>query len=105
MPLKRQMSESGKESQNERERKRERTIENVIRNNPHLSKEEILAMYPESEKFKPTICVDFDGVIHSYTSGWDGDPVPHDMPVLGAKQAIAALRENYRVVVCSVSFQ
>lgn len=32
----------------------------------------------------PIICVDFDGVIHSYSSGWQGVDVIHDDPVPGA---------------------
>ena len=41
-------------------------------------------------KFKRKICIDFDGVIHSYTTKWDGaDHIP-DPPVKGA---IAWLKE------------
>lgn len=33
---------------------------------------------------KPILCVDFDGVIHSYDSGWKGADVVSDGPVAGA---------------------
>lgn len=47
---------------------------------------------------RQTIAVDFDGVIHSYTSGWQG-PVPTDPPVAGAREAIAKLREKFDIAV------
>jgi hypothetical protein len=50
---------------------------------------------------KQTIILDFDGVIHSYTSGWKGSDVIPDPPTDGAREGIAALRELYVVVVAS----
>lgn len=39
---------------------------------------------------RPILCLDFDGVIHSYTSGWQGPRTIPDAPVQGA---ILFLRE------------
>lgn len=33
---------------------------------------------------RPILCLDFDGVIHSYTSGWRGAEIVPDLPVPGA---------------------
>jgi len=48
-----------------------------------------------------TVCLDFDGVIHSYRSGWCGADVIPDPPIHGTREAIARLRKSYRVVVHS----
>jgi hypothetical protein len=48
-----------------------------------------------------TICLDFDGVLHSYRSGWRGEEVIPDPPIHGTKEAVAKLRQQYRVVVYS----
>ena len=47
------------------------------------------------------IAIDFDGVIHSYKSGWQGASVANDPPVDGMAEAIAELRREYQVVVVS----
>ncbi len=38
----------------------------------------------ELKMTKPILCVDFDGVVHSYTSGWKGETVIPYPPVNGA---------------------
>ena len=51
---------------------------------------------------KKTVVFDFDGVIHSYTSGWKGTSVIPDPPVPGIKEAISDIRcAGYEVVVVS----
>jgi len=50
---------------------------------------------------RSTVCLDFDGVLHAYTSGWRGIATIADEPVHGAARAVAKLRERYRVVVHS----
>lgn len=52
--------------------------------------------------FKKTVVFDFDGVIHSYTSGWQGNENIPDPPVNGIKETIETLRKNnYSVIVVS----
>ena len=49
-----------------------------------------------------TICIDFDGVIHSYTSGWKGVAVIPDPPVPGAIEFIEKAQDaGYRVAIYS----
>jgi hypothetical protein len=48
-----------------------------------------------------TVCLDFDGVLHSYRSGWRGPEVIPDPPIHGTRQAVERLRQQYRVVVYS----
>ncbi len=51
---------------------------------------------------KKTVVFDFDGVIHSYASGWKGASVIPDPPVPGIKEAISDIRcAGYEVVVVS----
>lgn len=51
---------------------------------------------------KQTVVFDFDGVIHSYTSGWQGATQIPDPPVPGIKEAIEEIRSaGYEVVVVS----
>ena len=51
---------------------------------------------------KQTIVFDFDGVIHSYTSGWQGMTTISDPPTAGVPELIEKLRSNgYQVIVVS----
>lgn len=40
---------------------------------------------------KPILCLDFDGVLHSYSSGWKGPRVIPDPPVAGAIEWLRSL--------------
>ena len=51
--------------------------------------------------YKPTIAMDFDGVIHSYTSGWQGADKCPDPLVEGIDEVIKDLRKDYKVVIVS----
>jgi FMN phosphatase YigB (HAD superfamily) len=50
---------------------------------------------------KQIVVFDFDGVIHSYTSGWQGIDVILDEPIEGMKEVIATLRLDYKIIVVS----
>ncbi len=50
---------------------------------------------------KPILCVDFDGVLHSYTSGWQGANVVSDPPVEGALHFLVAAMQYFRVAIYS----
>lgn len=50
---------------------------------------------------KPILCLDFDGVIHSYTSGWKGADVIPDPPVPDALQFMYDALDHFDVSVFS----
>lgn len=51
--------------------------------------------------FKPILALDFDGVIHSYTSGWKGPRTIPDEPVDGALEFIVVALERFDVQIYS----
>lgn len=53
--------------------------------------------------FKKVILCDFDGVIHSYVSGWKGARTIPDTPVIGALKFLEELVEDDRFEVCIYS--
>jgi hypothetical protein len=50
---------------------------------------------------KKTLCIDFDGVLHSYTSGWQGAVNVPDEPVAGAMKFIWDATQHFRVCIFS----
>lgn len=50
---------------------------------------------------KKILCLDFDGVIHSYTSGWQGPRTIKDQPVDGAMKFISDAVDSFRVCIHS----
>lgn len=50
---------------------------------------------------KKTVCLDFDGVIHSYESGWQGAYFIPDPPVPGTMQFILEAIEKYEIKIYS----
>lgn len=56
----------------------------------------------DAAEFPKTICVDFDGVLHSYTTPWQGSDTITDPPTDGAFDFVrSALDAGYHVVVQS----
>ena len=50
---------------------------------------------------KPILCLDFDGVIHSYKSGWQGADIIPDPPVNGAHEFLEEAVKNFTVMIYS----
>jgi hypothetical protein len=50
---------------------------------------------------KPILCLDFDGVIHSYNSRWQGADVIPDPPVPGAIAFMLTALHEFDVVIFS----
>lgn len=59
------------------------------------------ARRPERE-YKKWICIDFDGVIHAYTSRWQGATVIPDGPVPGALEFLKKMQyDGWRICILS----
>ena len=58
-------------------------------------------MNQHTSKKKLILCLDFDGVIHSYKSGWKGARVIPDPPVPGALEFLVKATQHFQVVILS----
>lgn len=54
-----------------------------------------------SNQSKPILCLDFDGVLHSYSSGWQGASVIPDEPVPGALDFLTKALRHFSVAIYS----
>lgn len=50
---------------------------------------------------RPILCLDFDGVLHAYTSGWQGEGKAADGPVEGAMQFVIDATPEFRIAIYS----
>ena len=55
----------------------------------------------EDGRPNPILCLDFDGVIHSYKSGWRGVDMIPDPPVEGAMRFIWDASDHFRIAIFS----
>lgn len=71
----------------------------------HIHLEEAFRSLEENPKRanvpKPILCLDFDGVCHLYTSGWQGAAVCDDPPVEGLWEFLEEASQYFELVVYS----
>lgn len=54
-----------------------------------------------AEEWRPTLVLDFDGVCHSYVSGWKGVDVIPDPPVVGLFPFLSENSARFQIVIYS----
>ena len=55
----------------------------------------------QKRRSKPTLSLDFDGVLHWYRNGWKGVNVIDDIPTPGAVEFVKNAQQFFKVVVYS----
>jgi hypothetical protein len=58
-------------------------------------------MSERKKKFRPILCLDFDGVLHSYVQPWMGASSIPDDPVPGAMEFLTEAVKHFEVAVFS----
>jgi len=53
-------------------------------------------------KYIPILCLDFDGVIHSYSSGWKGAHIIPDAPVEGFADFLYEAAKHFKIYIFSI---
>jgi len=56
---------------------------------------------PQAQTRKPILCLDFDGVLHSYRSGWKGADIVTDEPTPGAISFLIEAIDHFDVQIFS----
>lgn len=54
-----------------------------------------------TRKYRPTLCLDFDGVLHWYRNGWKGADIIDDEPVPGAVDFVQSAQAYFTIVIYS----
>lgn len=66
-----------------------------------MSKMETIIDMSTDQRIKKTLSVDFDGVLHSYRTGWHGSCVVTDEPVPGAMEFLRDAAREFDVHIFS----
>ena len=66
-----------------------------------MDNEKVWEIHADDEENKPILCLDFDGVCHSYTSGWQGETRIPDEPVAGLFEVLERATPHFDIQIYS----